>query len=78
MTKINQARGPRTGNLGRPEKRSAFISDKEAKQATASEITRAIGQRASGSSVPKTHTEKKQGQISPDTRKGRGPTRGNK
>ena len=78
MPTINQSRGPRTGNQGRPSKRSAFIADKKSKEATAREITSRIGERASGVDVPKTNRQARQGSISPSTNKGRGPTRGNK
>lgn len=68
----------RIGNSGRPEKRQAFIADKAAKQATASEITAAIGARSQAPKVPSINNQPKQGQVSPDTNKGRGPRKGNK
>lgn len=76
--KINQKRGPTVGNAGTPAKRSAFTKAKEAWGATASMIANAIGERAGKPDVPKTNHQKNQGQISPNTNKGRGPTRGNK
>lgn len=77
-TKINQSRGPTIGNAGTPAKRSAFMSAKAAWAATATAIADAIGARAGKPDVPKTNHQKNQGQISPNTNKGRGPTKGNK
>lgn len=79
MTKeINQKRGPTVGNAGTVSKRNSFIADKASKQSAATEITNAIGARSLAPNVPKTNHEKNQGQVSPNTNKGRGPTRGNK
>jgi len=75
---INQKRGPTTGNAGTASKRAAFIKAKEAWGATAREIANAIGERSQKPDVPKTNHQKNQGQISPNTNKGRGPTKGNK
>ena len=68
----------RVGNAGRPEKRSAFLADKAAKEGTAREIANAIGARAPDPKSMSISKEKNQGSISPSTNKGRGPTRGNK
>lgn len=75
---INQKRGPTVGNSGTPSKRTSFIADKASKQSAATEIVNAIGARATQPNVPKTNYEKNQGQVSPNTNKGRGPTKGNK
>jgi hypothetical protein len=76
--KINQKRGPTVGNAGTPEKYSAFVAAKKAWGATATAIAAAIGARAGNpKSMPISH-EKGQGSISPNTNKGRGPTKGNK
>lgn len=75
---INQKRGPTCGNAGTPSKREAFKSDKASKQGAASEITNAIGARSMAPKVPTISKEKNQGQVSPNTNKGRGPTKGNK
>lgn len=76
MSKVNQPQGPRVGNAGSPSKRASFTAAKEAWAATATAIANAIGARASQPDVPKTNREKNQGQISPNTKKGRGPTKG--
>lgn len=75
---INQKRGPTVGNAGTPSKRSSFAADKASKQSAATEIVNAIGARSMAPKVPTISKEKNQGQISPNTNKGRGPTRGNK
>jgi hypothetical protein len=77
-TKINQSRGPTTGNAGNTAKRSAFTADKKAKAGVASEIARAVGALAGKPAVPKTSREKNQGAVMGDVNKGRGPTKGNK
>jgi len=78
MSKINQPQGPRVGNRGTPSKRSAFIAAKEAWAATAREIANAVGARATNPKSMTINRDKNQDQISPNTNKGRGPTRGNK
>ena len=78
MDKKNVGRGPTVGNNGNPTKRGDFKADKASKEGTAREIANAIGARAQGSSVPATHKEAKQGQVSPNTNKSKGPTKGNK
>ena len=75
---VNQKRGPTTGNAGTQSKLSAFNAAKAAWGATATMIANSIGARAGQPAVPKTNHEKNQGQISPNTNKGRGPTKGNK
>ena len=75
---VNQKRGPTVGNSGTASKRSAFNAAKEAWGATATMIANAIGERSQKPDIPKTNHQKNQGQISPNTNKGRGPTRGNK
>lgn len=76
--KINQRRGPTVGNAGTPSKRSAFTAMKESYRATAEAITAAIGARASNPKNMPVNTDKNQDSISPNTNKGRGPTKGNK
>lgn len=49
---INQAQGPRTGNMGTPEKRAAFVKEKASsnseKSAIANMITDALAGRGAG------------------------------
>ena len=68
----------RVGNSGNPSKRSAFLADKAAKEGTAREIANAIGARAFNPSTMPVNKDKNQDSVSPNTNKGRGPTRGNK
>ena len=68
----------RVGNQGTPSKRAAFIADKASKEGTAREISNAIGARSMAPEVPAISKQKNQGQVSPNTNKGRGPTKGNK
>lgn len=75
---INQKRGPTVGNAGSPSKRSAFTAMKESYAATARAITEAVGARATDPKSMPISKEKGQGSISPNTNKGRGPTKGNK
>ena len=78
VSNVNQSRGPVVGNSGTPAKRSAFNTAKAAWAATATMICEAVGARAGEPQVPKTNHQKNQGQVSPNTNKGRGPTKGNK
>lgn len=61
---VNAAAGPRTGNAGRPAKRSAFGAAKEAGQGLADMIARAFGARA-----PEDHVSAKSEPISSSSRR---------
>lgn len=76
--KINQAQGPRTGNAGNAEKRSAFMSAKSStgseKSALADMVTNALAMRGRGQSGK---TNPALEGVHEKTNVGRGPTRGN-
>jgi hypothetical protein len=76
--KGNVGRGPTTGNAEAGPKRRDFLANKAEKEASARMITDRIGERDNGPRVPKTNHQIRQGQVSPDTNVGRGPTRGNR
>jgi hypothetical protein len=76
--KINQAQGPRTGNTGTPEKRKAFMEEKDAsgseKGALAAMVTKALETRGRGM---RPHEEDAVESLHDNTNVGRGPTKGN-
>jgi len=75
--KGNVGRGPTVGNA-KTSKRVEFLADKASKEPTARMIADSIGARAQQPQVPKTNYQKNQGQVSPNTNVGRGPTKGNR
>lgn len=82
--KINQARGPRTGNAGNADKKKSFLAEKSDRssyfQELADRVTTALESRGRGmkSNRPSSDDHKALEAISPNTRVKRGPTRGNK
>ena len=64
-------RGPQRGNQSLGDKPAHFTAAKEAFKATCAEITRRYGERAQ-----KTHVDKDDDSIHPNTKMQRGPTKG--
>lgn len=77
VSDVNAKQGPKSGNQGDVTKRSSFAAAKESFAYIGRQVESLIGLRAGGVDVPKTNRQPRQGGISPDTNKGRGPTRGN-
>lgn len=81
---VNQAPGPRTGNVGTPTKQKSFLAEKSDRssyfQQIATMVTDAFGRRGEGmkSNRPASDDHKALESISPNTRVKRGPTKGNK
>lgn len=82
--KINQARGPRTGNAGNTDKRHSFLAEKSDRSSyfkdIADMVTGALERRGRGmkSDRPAADDHRALESISPNTRVKRGPTRGNR
>jgi hypothetical protein len=80
---VNQAQGPRTGNVGTPAKQKSFLAEKSDRssyfQSLATMVSDAFGRRGEGMKPNRPASADKEAlrSISPDTRVKRGPTRGN-
>jgi hypothetical protein len=76
--KINQPQGPRLGNAGNSEKRSAFMSEKDKRSSEKADlakmVTNALGMRGRGQ-AGKTNPALEG--VHEYTNVGRGPTKGN-
>ena len=81
-SKINQPRGPRTGNAGTPSKQKSFLEEKSRtgsyRAALADMVSSAFGRRGEGMKPNRPATDDKKAlvSISPNTKTKRGPTRG--
>ena len=65
-------RGPQRGNQSLGDKPAQFTAAKDAYRAAATEITRRYGERAQ-----RTHIDRDDDSIHPNTKAKRGPTKGN-
>ena len=80
VSNVNQRRGPTTGQTGESAKRTAFLADRKATEATSRHIASLIaGGSDIGLDVPRKSPPGRGGAtLRGDVNVGRGPTRGNK